>query len=574
MVHEGWGHLQHQRPLAAWAAWQRALRIVPEYPQAVEALARLEAASDLPVSARIEYRFQAPVDPARRTDWNSLIRQGSLEDLAKAADLFAALSVDDPSDAAAWFNRALCLAWTGRNAESISCLDRVVQLQAAESPDHAVTAWTLAEILRQGGGAEALADDLRYVWVVPWSEAQTSRLRRFGPTLERKSAPLDPVSGGPALPAVEVYEWLDRPMPEASPTLALAELPRVLATVILTPDSLRLSNADPAALERLREPLSRVVADLDRLIQREAGPLPLALADAAVWTYRRPQGLDSETDGRLAREAVEHYYENVWIHQPRHGLENRSPLQAGRAARAGDAAAGVRLAAVVRLCEQYGARPRAAALYQGYPFDRLRRRLGLVPIDPASFDADDVSCMSEDELDRLDLAALAGPRLAEAYLSAAAFGDDRRTAKFAAALVNDAGSATHAAIQPDLFAVLVREALRVDRPDEARRWLGLALDSHGGRDRLTYEVWCAEIDARTGEPEAALARYLALIQENRLETSQLLDAVEDLLAHGHHEYAGPLLDVVQERVGREDDPTNRERARLLGGDVPHDPSAR
>ena len=33
--------------------------------------------------------------------------------------------------------------------------------------------------------------------------------------------------------------------------------------------------------------------------------------------------------------------------------------------------------AVVRLREQVGSRPSARALYQGYPFDRLRRRLGL-----------------------------------------------------------------------------------------------------------------------------------------------------------------------------------------------------
>jgi hypothetical protein len=566
LVHEGWNHLQHQRPLAAWASWQRALRVVPEFPQARDALSRLESASDLPVVARLEHRFQAPDDPERRSRWDLLIRGGNLEDLAKAADLFGSLSLDDPTDAAAWFNRALCLAWIGRNEESISCLDRVVQLRAANEPEKAVAAWTLAEVLRQGGGAEALADDLRFAWVVAWSDADTPRLINSCPTLQRMPAPRDPVSGDPQFPEAQVYEWLDRPMPEPSSSLTVSDVPRLLATVIVTPRSLRLSSPDPLALERVRDPLLRAIADPGREVRREAAPLPLTLLDASVWTYRRPGGLDDETEGRLAREAVERYYEDSWIHQPRHGLGDVSPLQASRAAKAGDPVAGVRLAAVVRMREQLGARPRTANLYQGYPFDRLRRRLGLELDNPGSVDPDDASCMSEEELDRLELDQLTGPRLAEAYHSAAALGDDRRTARLAAALLNDPAMGSSRVISPDLFAVLVREALRVDDPGEALRWLGLARETHGGRDRVTYDIWRAEIHARIGDPDAALAQYRAMLGDGVLETSQLLDAAEDLLVNGYAEQAGPLLDVAKEQAGRAHDHDNLERARTLASE--------
>src|SRR5439155_1317829 len=91
----------------------------------------------------------------------------------------------------------------------------------------------------------------------------------------------------------------------------------------------------------------------------------------------------------------------------------------------------------IRRWEQLGARPRTAELYQGYPFDRLRRRLGLEPRDDGSVDADDPSCMSEQELRRLDPAAMGREALAEACRSAAALGDDGNTARFAAELLSD-----------------------------------------------------------------------------------------------------------------------------------------
>ena len=37
----------------------------------------------------------------------------------RLADLFGRLAADDPNDSAAWFNRALCLAWAGKNLEAI-----------------------------------------------------------------------------------------------------------------------------------------------------------------------------------------------------------------------------------------------------------------------------------------------------------------------------------------------------------------------------------------------------------------------------------------------------------------------
>ena len=178
LVHQGWTHIQLQRPQAAWACWHRALRRAAEFPAAKQALATLESALELPAAARAVYRFRSPRDAAARARWSERLPGSGLEDLESAAGVFASLAGADPGDGAAAYNQALCLAWLGRNAESIAALERAVGILAETDFDHAVEAWTLAEVLRQGGGAEPLADDLSYAWIIDGAgdEARSSSI--------------------------------------------------------------------------------------------------------------------------------------------------------------------------------------------------------------------------------------------------------------------------------------------------------------------------------------------------------------------------------------------------------------
>src|SRR5438128_1225208 len=106
LVHEGWDHLQLQRPLAAWASWQRALRFDPGLAAPRQALDLLDAAQNLPRAARQVYAFRAPDDDLGRARWDDRLRGRDLDDLADAADAFAGLAGADPHDASAWYNRA------------------------------------------------------------------------------------------------------------------------------------------------------------------------------------------------------------------------------------------------------------------------------------------------------------------------------------------------------------------------------------------------------------------------------------------------------------------------------------
>lgn len=573
LVHEGWEHLRRQRPVAAWASWRRALRLEPEHKAAAHALHVLANAADLPLAAQIEYRFLTTTDDARRARWDAAFRGRDLEDLAVAAGAFAELAEADPLDARARFNQGICLAWMGRNADAVAALDLAVGALAAVEPGTAVDAQTLAEVLRQGAGAEPLADDLNHVVTIAWSPGDDP-----ADFLDRRADvravdnPIDPLTGRPELSEARLYEWLDRPLEaEASPEIVatFADLRRVRATVVRLQGSLRLSGTDPVLLEEILAEVAHRVAGRVASAGRSATPLPLAFLDAAVWAIRMPPGLDDEARGRLNRSAVERYYEAAWLARPRQGLGGLSPVEAGRLAGAGDPVARIRLEGVVRLREQLGERPTTAALYQGYPFDRLRRRLGLAPTDPDAVDPLDAASMSGPELDALDPETLDDYTLADAYESATALGDDTRTARFAAPLSARDPASLGRLDRRALFATLVRSELANGSIEGAMARLDRAqavdLALHSGRDRATYETWRAEVYVRVGRAAEAVAAYRGLA-EGSPGSAIALDAAETLLDAGF-EAEGQML--AREALDRaealgDDTAVERLKAILLG----------
>ncbi len=563
LVLEGWDQLRLQRPLAAWASWRRALGYVPDFPDARQTLKGLEQSPQLPAAARSVLRFQPPGNPQRRRRWDALFKDRDLEDLTDAAETFGVLAGEDSEDDAAWYNYAACLAWLGRNVEAVTTLERVVGHWAESQFDRAVEAWTLAEVLRQGAGAEQLADDLAYSWMIQCSEEDAERVLAHAPGLQPVPPPLDPTTGQPRVPAASAWTWLDRPMPAATSALRVADLPRVLVQIVKPPGAIRMSSPDPIALDRVRAHVMMAFGNRVRPLRREASPLPLVLLDAAVWTFRLPPGLDPEAERALARAAIEQYYEYHWIHVPRHGLGSRSPLDAARSALAGDAVARAKLTAVVRFREQIGTRPWTLNLYHGYPFDRLRRRLGLDLRDPLSIDRDDCTCMSAGALARLDPAALATVPLTEAYESAAALRDDHLTARFAAALARRDSPTLARLDAPSLIATLVREAMKSNASDEALEWLERARSLNGGRDRRTFDLWAAEIHARTGAPATALQTYQEILEQDPGATVLAFDAAETLLDNGYPGHARPLLLHALEQSRRVGDQAAAGRAEAL-----------
>lgn len=480
LVQRGWEHLHRQQPLAAWACWQQAIRLAPDDPAATAALARLEASAALPAAATHPYRFGPPQSEEHRRRWDETLRGRDLSDLAHAAEAFHELADDDPDDAAAWYNAALCHAWIGENAAAVAAMARAVDRLAPIDFDSAVAAWTLAEILRQGAGAETLADDLTYLLttpraIEPETQVPPNQIRPIElPELDAQS---------PGAPVA--FEWLDRPMPEpdSDSPLTAASLPVVLASVLASSAAVRYSTPLRDCIDEIETRLSQSVTEQEaESWQRATSVLPLSLLDAAVFTFRLPRGLDADASRELTREAIENYFENAWIHEPRQGLDPNSetrltPLGAGRRAAKGDLAMRARLAAVVQLREQLAARPSVAALYAGYPFDRLRRRLGLAPDNPDLLDPNDLASMSRAELEALDPATLDEAQLLDAARSARGLAAFPLAARFAAAIVERDPTALVRHNPPWLVLVLAEGALAGPNPNPAvaRDWIERAI---------------------------------------------------------------------------------------------------
>ncbi len=242
------------------------------------------------------------------------------------------------------------------------------------------------------------------------------------------------------------------------------------------------------------------------------------------------------------------------------GLGGATPLAAAQ----GDIALRAKLAATVSLFEELAERPASLELYQGYPFDRLRRRLGLPLRDPEAVDAADVAIMSGEELDRLDPAALDEHALADAFRSAAALGDDRRTARFADRLV--AAKAVGRLDLREVFAPLVRVALAEGRVEEALRRVDEAIaadESLEGRARDAFLTWRAELHARAGEPDRAESTYRTLVDHSAAAASIALDGAETLLDHGHDHQGRRLAALARDLALEHGDVATAREAEVL-----------
>ncbi len=569
LIHEGWNHLKRQRPLAAWACWQRALRIEPENPAATQAIETLASASELPAAAKAVYRYQAPRNDDQRRRWDEQIGGRDLDNLDVAAQAFQALVDDDPDDSAAWYNLALTLAWLGRNAEAIDALEQVLQREASTDLDAASNAWTLAAVLRQGAGAESLADELSHSLLLEWPDDlgdPIAWIRSFA-AVRLLPPPIDGTTGRPAFPDARLFEWLDREMPSPSADLSVDDLPRVRASGIATPGRLRLFGPLAGPLHELERDLKAALGDRFRLRDRQSSPQPLSLLDTDVWLVRLPDGLDLDSRRHLTRDAVEHYYETDWLLQPRASLVfegdeqtslNGTPLLAAFAVtKQNDRIAAAKLSGVIRLREQLAARPHVAELYGGYPFDRLRRRVGLEPIDPSTVDPDDVTCMSGDELDRLDPTTLNPSRLIEAYQSARVVASHDTVVRIARDAVERDPSILVRVDVPRLASTLIFEALAEEGPDAAVSWIDRAItldrDLNAGRHVGRFEWIRGQVLQRGDDPEAAATLFEGLLERFPDDAALLLDAADALDALEQFEREIPLLRRVIERAGERGD---------------------
>ena len=382
LVHQGWEHLRHERPIAAWASWNQALRAEPHNSAAREALERLEGSEPLPRVARGPFRFRGPGDASSRQAWDEVFRATDMQGVAEAAAAFHEIVEHAPGDANARYNAGLCLAWQGENARAIAEFDGLVRLDHVDEAarEAAIEGWMFAEVLRQGAGAEALADEFRCTLEIEWPEDNEGAEEWLG-----ARATILPIAmtGGELSPEVEVLEWLDRRLPESSAVAHGKDLPVVLASVMERGGVMRAVAPAVESIRRVESKLRGWMGDGFVARDRVSSTLPIHLMDLAAWRFRIPDDATAEQHARWTREAIEHYYMSTWADQPRNGLANGaeplSPRAAAHLPGAEGVSARVRLEAILRVREQLLRRPGSLQLHGGLTLDGVRPLFGLEP---------------------------------------------------------------------------------------------------------------------------------------------------------------------------------------------------
>ncbi len=522
-VREGWAMLASHRPHAAWAIWQSVLQEFPGEPAARAALDTLAAATDLPEVARKPLRFLPPADEASRKRWDKAlrIRLASSETPAAAAPADAALAFrslldDAPDDTAALWNLAVCQAWMGTNRSAVESLDRYVELSVGRSPDRAADAWTLAELLRHGAGAEDLADSLKLSAPIPDAILRSSisagdLASAFGPLVRYDAAGVP--RSAQQFSAVDdsgifAADILSQPVPAAGDSYA-----RLVASVVASGPTARISApADPASGLFFRELRDQwqFLTDGESIPGIEISVLPIAMLDAAAFRFHLSESHSDPQRKALTHEAIATYFEAEWIDQPRHGLGLRTPLQASTLA---TPVLKARLEGIIQFHEQLARRPGREALYAGYDFDRLRYRLRLGS-PPGKDDAKGearhkaLSLYDPVHVGRIDPQGLSPDDLAIAWKTASAVHDDATAIRLGQYIAEHALDALERIPLADFIAPFLRRSLQEGTTtDSGRDWLDFALkidaERHSGRERPRLLKWKAEFASRCRDAPAA-----------------------------------------------------------------------
>jgi len=511
-VREGWAMLTSHRPQAAWAIWQSVLQEFPGDPAALAALDTLAAAADLPEVARKPLRFLPPADEAARKRWDKAlrIRLTSSETPAAAAPADAALAFrslldDAPEDTAALWNLAVCQAWMGTNRSAVETLDQFVMLTAERAPEKAADAWTLAELLRHGAGAEDLADAVKLTVKLP------SFLRRqvSGEDIARSFGPIHVYSSqADSGPTPFVADMLDRPFEPAGRATA-SVICSIISECIF---ALISAPASPTAGIFLRELCDqwRFLNDGERATEVEVSVLPIAMLDAAAFRFRLPADVPDDVRGALIVEALAAWFETEWIEQPRHGLDRMTPAKASGY---DSPVMRARLEGIIQFQEQLARRPGREALYAGYDFDRLRYRLRL-GTPPGKDDAKGearhkaLSLYDPDHVRTLEPKGLSPDDLAVAWKTASAVHDDATAIRLGQFIADHALDSLERIPLADFIAPFLRRSLQEGTTtDSGRDWLDFALkidaERHSGRERPRLLKWKAEFASRCGDASAA-----------------------------------------------------------------------
>jgi tetratricopeptide (TPR) repeat protein len=438
--------------------------------------------------------------------------------LSAAARVFEELSNSDPEDAAAWYNLGLARAWLGDNVGALEALDRYVTLEP-HAPK-AAAAWALAEVLRQGYGMGEQSDHLLYV--------VGYEIRDPRPV----EAILQDWQRGRRLLPVQVSKEQDvftalilDTGPVFSATPGVTDLAPMAAYLLIAPGFVRLSGPVKERLERARAELEQKAGSgLSPLEGRVmTAPFTDVVSEAVVY----PVGITDQKEAlRRLQERVAQFFEGTWLQRPLRSLNGNAPIDA-----AGHAVLKKKLRGVVDFLQQCA----EVGTLQGYDFDRVRRKLGLLETAAAASSGipADLTALGAAELAALPIEAMSEQQLEQAFRTAQRLDATEVGTRLARALVARPPSPERADRYP-VYNYLLQRAVADGQMDEALACIneGEKVDGehNEGRRRNDYELRRAQLHARRAEPDASFEVFERLIQRDPENVKHRVAATEAMLA--------------------------------------------
>ena len=500
--------MRRNRPVAAHAALRLMIRYQPSEQELREALeANFGAKSRFPECARRVYTFLSPSGATgeRRKAWDGVLAQVDSPRLGALAAAFEQLTVQDATDAAAWFDLGLVQAWLGENRKGLAALDKYLELE--EDEGRVTTAAALSEILRCGQGLEEEADHCEYV-----AEYQCRDMGPVGALLQewhdtQKLIVLQTEQEG-VLAALVFEPVIASIVTTAGPT---AQEKKVAGILILTGDRMRLSGSRAQAIGRLRDEIKIRAA-----LAVTEGPfrtVPTNFNDVLSEAIVYPDGPEStELKEQRITDYARTYFEETWLRLPLRSLSGVAPVDA-----AGHRTLRKKLLGVIQFLQDCAGK----SIGRLYDFSRLRRKLGLgttaAPAAPAEGAALDLSAMGAAELAALSVDSLSDQQLEQAYHAAHKLDASELSGHFARTLVARPFPADRpAADRYPWYVHLVQRALNEGNTDEALDYVNegerVDCEHNEGRRRNDYELRRGQVHVKRGEADLAHDVFTRLIE--------------------------------------------------------------
>ena len=523
------------RPVAARAALDRALRIAPTLEQLQQAFATLYGTeSRLPECARKAYTFR-PAEPSRTESWKAILPETPHGRLGEAQAAFEKLTAQDANDAPAWFNLGVVRAWLGDHPRAIEALTKSIELDS--DPEKVAEAGALIETLRCGLGMEEQSDYLEHRIFFQMQQPQ--------PVVKL----LEEWQHGNRLSGVQSDQQngtFSALILEETPQFGLgvgAQVAKLASYMLIVGNIIRLWSSSKANVEKVADEVARKAAGAVAAPMQETGFSNFSDIAMEAMLFPTREAKINEIAPKLSEHA-QNFIEDVWAHRPLKALAGVAPLEA-----AGQPALHKRLLGVVRFMQEcfIGASPRVSdgeniQIIVTYDFDRLRRKLGLTPSGPAEgvesglkFDV-----LSAAELAALKTEELNDTELDQAFRAALKLDARDLAGKLAGEIVNRPANAA----QPDRYPYFNQLLQLAQAESDLPRVLSLLdqaekadAETNGGSRRNDYSLRRGQTLAKQGELDRAFQVFSELVSREPNELKFYGPAAETMLSQKRAEWS-------------------------------------